>query len=84
MGDEYFNILLIKQLVTNITTQNFGFVYNTVYGDSHHGVTSFAVPSLYPTIIAQLDIAQQAEDGTTMVKVADKNNASKGPPPLPE
>ena len=33
--------------------------------------------------MAQLVIAQQAEDRATMITVTDKKNAAKGPPPLP-
>ena len=75
MGDEEVNIFLRKKLVTNITTQNFGFGYTTAYGTSHHGVTPFADPSLYPTTMAQIGISQQSEDGATVITVADKKNA---------
>ena len=34
--DEEVNIFLRKQLVTDVTTQNFGFRYTTAYGASHH------------------------------------------------
>ena len=36
VGDEEVNIFLSKQLVTNITTQNFGLGYTTASGTSHH------------------------------------------------
>ena len=45
VGDKEVNIFLSKQLATNITTQNFGFVYTTAYGTSHHGVTPYSDPS---------------------------------------
>ena len=77
VGDKEVNIFLRKKLVTNITIRNFGFVYTTAYWTSHHGVTPFADPSLDPTTMAQLGIAQQAEDGATMIIVADKKNAEK-------
>ena len=84
VGDEEVNIFLSKQLVTNITTQNFRFGYTPACGTSHHGVTPFPDPSVDPTTMAQIGIAQQEEDRATMIKVADKNNAEKLPPPLPE
>ena len=77
VGDEEVNIFLSKNLVTEITTQNFGFRYTIAYGTSHHGVTPFADPSLDPTTMAQLGIAQQAEDRATMITVSDKKNAEK-------
>ena len=77
VGDKEVNIFLRKQLVTNITTQNFGFGYTIAYGTSHHGVTPFADPSLDPTTMAQLGIVQQAEYGATMITVSDKKNAEK-------
>ena len=83
VGDNEVNIFLIKQLVTYITTQKLGFVYTTVYGTAHHGVTPFAFPSLDPTTVAQLHIDQQAQYGVTMITVAHKKNSSRGPPPLP-
>ena len=75
VGDKEVNIFLSKQLVTNITTQNFGLGYTPAYGTSHHGITPFSYLSLDPTTMAHLGIAQQAEDRATMIKVADKNNA---------
>ena len=83
MGYEEVNILLSKKIVTNITIQNFGFGYTIAYGASHHGVTPFAVPSLDPSTMDQLDIAQKVEDGAAMITVVDQNNAEKVPPPLP-
>ena len=83
VGGEEVNIFLRKQLVTDIMTQNFGFGYTIAYGTTHHGVTPFAVPSLDPTTMAQIDTAQQEEDGATMITVADKKNAAKGPPTQP-
>ena len=82
VGDEEVNIFLSKQLVTKITTQNFGLGYTTAYGTSHHGVMPFAEPSLDPTTMAQLGITQQSEDRATMITVADKKNAEKLPPPV--
>ena len=67
VGDEEVNIFLSKQLVTNITIQNFGFGYTTAYGTSHHGVMPFTDPSLDPTTMAHIVIAQQAEDRATMI-----------------
>ena len=61
--DKEGNIFLRKELVTNITTQNFGFGYTIAYGTSPHGVTPFSDPSLDPTTMSQLGIAQQAEEG---------------------
>ena len=58
-------------------TQNFGFRYTIAYETSHHGVTQFSDPRFDPTTMAQLVISQQAEDGTTMITVADKKNAEK-------
>ena len=81
MGDGESNIFLSKRLVTDITTHNFGFGYTTAYGTAHHGVTPFAVPSLDPATVAQLDIDQKSQDGATMITVADKKNAERGPPP---
>ena len=84
LGDDKINIFLNSQLFADTTNKNFGFRYTTAYGTSHHGVTPFSVPSLDPTTMAQLDISKQAEDGATMITVADKKNAAKGtPPPLP-
>ena len=61
MGYEEVNILLSKHIVTNIKTQNFVLRYTTAYGTPHHGVTTFTVPSLDPTTMAQLNTAQQTE-----------------------
>ena len=36
VGDEEVNIFLIKKLVIDIRTQNFGFVYTTAYVTSHN------------------------------------------------
>ena len=80
---EEVNIFLSKHLVTIITTQSFGFGYTTAYGTSHHWVTPFAFPILYPTTMDQLDITQQVEDRDTMITVADKKNMAKLPSPLP-
>ena len=77
VGDKEVKNFLSKQLVTNIMTQNFGLGYTTAYGTSHHGVTPFPDPSLDPTTMAQIGIAQQAEDGEIVITVADKNNAEK-------
>ena len=83
MGYEEVNIFLSKQIVTNITTQNFGLIFTTAYGTPHHGVTSFTVPSLDRTTMAQLNITQQKEERASIITVTDKKNAAKGPPPLP-
>ena len=77
MVDKEGNIFLSKKIVTNITTQNFRFGYTPACGTSHHGFTPFADPSLDPTTISQIVIAQQAEDRATMITVTDKNNAEK-------
>ena len=63
VGYEEVKIFLIKQMITNITTQKFGLGYTTVYGTSHHGVMPFLVPSLDLTTMDQLDISQQTEYG---------------------
>ena len=82
MGDKEANIFLRKHLVTDITTQNFGFGYTTVYGTPHHGVTPFAVPRLDLTTMAQIKITQQEEDRATMIIVSEKKNSEKLPTPL--
>ena len=83
LGYGEVNIFLGKQLVTNITTHNFGLVYTTAYGTSHHGVTPFTVLILDLTTMAQIDISRQAEEWAIMINISNKKNASKGPPPLP-
>ena len=83
MVDEEVYIFLRKHLVPDITTQNFGFRYTTACDTSHHRVAPFTVLSLDSTTMSQIDITQQAEDGSAMINVSDKNNAAKVPPPLP-
>ena len=83
VGDDEVNIFLRKQLVTDITTKNFGFGYTTAYNTAHHGVTPFADTRLDPAAMEQLDIYQQSQDRATMITVTDKKNATIGPPPLP-
>ena len=46
VGYEEVNIFLSKQMVADITTQNFGFGYTTSYGASHHRVRPSIVMSL--------------------------------------
>ena len=77
VGEKEVNIFLSQKLATNITTQNFGLGYITAYGTLPHGVTPFSDPSFDSTTMAHLGIVQQSEDGATMIKVADKNNAEK-------
>ena len=67
--DYEVDMFLSKHLVTYTTTQKFGFGYTISYGTSHHGVTSFLFPSLYPTTMAQLDITQQAEYRSNMITI---------------
>ena len=82
VGDDEVNIFLRKQLVTDITTKNFGFGYTTAYNTAHHGVTPFADTRLDPAAMEQLDIYQQSQDRATMITVTDKKNATIGPPTL--
>ena len=77
VGEKEVNIFLSQKLATNITTQNFGLGYITAYGTLPHGVTPFSDPRLDPTTMAQLGIAQQEEDGATMITVAYNKNAEK-------
>ena len=77
LGDEEVNIFLSKQLVTNITTHNFGLGYTTAYGTLYQGVIPFAYLSLDPTTMSQIGIAQQSEDGVTTITVPNKKNIEK-------
>ena len=59
VGYEEVNIFLRKNMVPNITTQNFGFGYTTAYEISHHGVMPFTVLSVDLTTMVHIDISQQ-------------------------